>query len=131
MPSGVTATVSEWRKPADSLVVEARLDREHHARLDERVVADVQERRLVVAKPDRMAGVLAPVRHQIRCSSKYASTARSTSAQVTPGRSAVERDLLGGDGVVEQPAHLVASARRSPSRARARRCTPIPARPSR
>ena len=37
-------------------------------------------------------------------------TAPSTSAQVTPGRSAANADLLRGDRVVEEAAHLVASA---------------------
>ena len=40
-------------------------------------------------------------------SSKYASTARSTSAQVVPGTERGEGHLLGGDRVVEEAAHLV------------------------
>ena len=40
-------------------------------------------------------------------SSKYESTARSTSAHVTPGRKRVEGDLLGGAHVLEMTSHLV------------------------
>src|SRR6266536_4117807 len=41
---------------ADVARVDAGLDGEDHAGLDQRVVADVEERRLVVAQADRMAG---------------------------------------------------------------------------
>src|SRR5580765_7903329 len=50
---------------ADSPVIEAWLDREDHARLERRVIADIEEGRLVVAEPDRVAGVLAPVPGQV------------------------------------------------------------------
>ena len=65
MPSGVTATVSEWRKPPMSSRVDAGLDREDHAGLDRRVIAQIEEGRLVVAQADRVTGVLAPVRQQV------------------------------------------------------------------
>src|SRR5262245_44797301 len=45
---------------ADVALVDPRLDREHHALLDGCVVAEVEERRLVVAEPDAVADVLAP-----------------------------------------------------------------------
>ena len=46
---------------AELPVVDAGLDREHHARFDRRDVADVEERRLVVAQADGVPGVLLPV----------------------------------------------------------------------
>jgi hypothetical protein len=44
---------------ADRRVIESWLDREDHARLEHSVVADVEERRLMVAQSYRVAGVLA------------------------------------------------------------------------
>ena len=107
IPSGVTATVSEWRKPPTVGVVDARLDREHHPRLDRRVVAQVEERRLVVAQADRVAGVLAPVRQQV----VLLEVAHHRAVDVGARDARAERgegDLLRGDGVVEEPARLVA-----------------------
>ena len=50
---------------ADLARVEPGLDREDHPGLDDGVVADVEERRLVVPQPDRVADVLPPVWKQI------------------------------------------------------------------
>src|SRR5439155_15886165 len=47
---------------ADRAVVDAGLDREHHAGLDGSRVADVEERRLVVAQADAVPHGPAPVR---------------------------------------------------------------------
>src|SRR4029079_9712135 len=47
-------------KATKSLLVDTRLDREDHPRLERRVVALVEEGRLVVAQADPVAGVLAP-----------------------------------------------------------------------
>ena len=72
---------------ADVGLVEPRLDREDHARLDGCVVADVEEGCLVVAQADRVPDVLAPVGQQAVVL-EVRETARSTSAHVVPGRSA-------------------------------------------
>ena len=91
---------------AELVVVEARLDREDHARLDRRVVADVEERRLVVAQPDRVARVLPPVREQVVVLEVAHDGAVDVGARhARPKR--IERDLLRGDDVVEEPALLV------------------------
>ena len=39
-------------KPSDLVRIHTRFDREHHSRLDAGVVADIEERGLVVAQPD-------------------------------------------------------------------------------
>src|SRR5262245_61894726 len=50
---------------ADLVVVEPRLDGEHHPRLERRRVADVEERRLVVSEPGPVTGVLPPVLEEV------------------------------------------------------------------
>ena len=71
-----------------------------------RVVADVEERRLVVAQADRVADVLAPVRQQVVLLEVAQHGAVDVGAR-DAGPERRERDLLRGDGVVEEPAHLV------------------------
>jgi hypothetical protein len=91
---------------ADGRVVEARLDREHHSGLERRRVADVEERRLVVAQADRVARVLAPVVDEIVLLEVAHDGAVDVGAG-DPRSDRPERDVLGADGVVEEPPHLV------------------------
>ena len=52
-------------KPTDLGGVEARLDREHHARTDDRVVPNIEERTFVVAQPNGVTAMMLPVAHQV------------------------------------------------------------------
>jgi hypothetical protein len=102
IPSGVTTTVC----PGGGSGVGPGLDREDHARLDDGVVADVEERRLVVAQADCVADVLAPVGQQV----VVREVREHRTVDVGAGHSrteGTEGHLLGRDRVVEEPAHLV------------------------
>ena len=93
-------------KAADGGVVEAGFDREDHAGLERGMVADIEERRLVVAEPDAVAGVLAPIAEQV----VLLEVPHDGAVDVCAGRAGsdrVDRDLLGCNGVVEEPPHLV------------------------
>ena len=70
------------------------------------MVADVEERRLVVAQADAVAGVLAPVPEQV----VLLEVAHHGAVDVGAGGARPDRGeggLLRGDGVVEEPPHLV------------------------
>ena len=91
---------------ADRRVVETRLDREHHARLQCRGVADIEKGRLVVSQADRMAGVLAPIGQQIVLLEVAQHRAVDVGAGAA-GADGVEGDLLRSDSVVEEASRLV------------------------
>ena len=106
MPSGRDHDRVGVPEAADRARVEAGLDREHHADVDDREVAEVEERRLVVAKADRMAGVLTPVGQQVVLLEVAHDGAVDVGAG-DAGAECVEGGLLRGHGVVEEAAHLV------------------------
>src|SRR5256884_9195768 len=89
---------------ADLRVVETWLDREHHARLERRVVADIEERRLMVSEADRMAGVLAPIRQQI-VSLEVAQHGAVHVGAGDAGPNRVEGDPLRSAGGLEEPSN--------------------------
>jgi hypothetical protein len=91
IPSGVTTTVC----PGGGSGVGPGLDREDHARLDDGVVADVEERRLVVAQPDRVANALPPVGQQVVGLEVRQHGNDRPSAQVVP---VISGSLLKGTG---------------------------------
>src|SRR5262245_37416807 len=91
---------------ADLWGVDAGLDGEDHPRLDRRAVADVEERRLVVAETDRVTGVLAPERQQVDRLEVAEHGLVDVSARGA-GPDRVERGLLRREHVVEQAPHLL------------------------
>ena len=70
------------------------------------MIADVEERRLVVAQADRVSGVLAPVRQQVVALEVAQHGAVDVGAG-DAGTKRIECRPLGGDGVVEEAPHLV------------------------
>ncbi len=91
---------------AESGVVQAGLDREHHSGLEHRRVAEVEERSLVIAQADPVAGVLPPVPEQVVLLEVAHDRAVDVGAR-RPRPDRGEGGFLRRDGVLEQSPLLV------------------------